>query len=188
MSTNTSQQVSNEVNQQSSGPVPVQHDEHSSERLAGYSRYLNVLLKNSDKVMAVARPTAFASEGAEAFRKIAPKLIVPLYGLSIGYVLADTANQTYKYSLTNQDRTKISLKCADTLMWHTIASMVVPGVVVNRTVHYSTIGLNKFKAPPACVKWLPPVLAIATLAAGYEKLDHFGDYVMDSTVRKLYKF
>ena len=81
----------------------------------------------------MARPLAYASEVGESLRKIFPRLVTPLYALSIGYVFADIGIKYY--SVKHKSSEFVKMYILDLSLWHLGASLILPAVVINRYVH-----------------------------------------------------
>ena len=78
----------------------------------------------------------YCNEVGEAFRPIFPRLVLPSYGASFLYVLCDAADKGLKaneQSSQNQ-RSKAVAATFDTLLWQTLASVLVPGFTINQIV------------------------------------------------------
>jgi len=135
------------------------------------------------------RPLAYASEFGESMRPIAPKWFVNgMYGLSIGYVVADTAIKTYE--IRDQGSQKMLIKAGDLSLWHTFASMILPAVSIHTIVKTSGHGLNNLSKMgykfPRWGKFLPTAFGLASIPFIIHPLDHLTDYVMNQTIRKFY--
>ena len=101
--------------------------------------------------------TGYANEVGEAFRHIAPLRLVHLsYAVSTSYVVAHAATQGYKtHSLqhhhphtphTPHHPHTPSVAVVDTLLWQGLASVVVPGVTINRLCAASRLLLQRYGA------------------------------------------
>ena len=96
---------------------------------------MNINNNNSSKVD-IWRDTwvryfGYCNEVGESFRPIAPKLVAPSYAASFLYVLCDTSDKAVKANEAGEPRGKIVAAATDTLLWQTLASVLVPGVTIN---------------------------------------------------------
>jgi fission process protein 1 len=152
-----------------------------NDRIFVITRYLTTLLRTS-------RPLAYASEIGEAVRPHVPRYLVnTLYGLSIGYVGLDIAVHTYNtYKHTNNK--KITMyECLDKTIWHTGASIIFPAVTIHSIVKYSGkfIDHTNIIKSVRTRKFLPSILGLSSIFFVVHPIDHFTDFLMDNTFRKL---
>ncbi|CAN0113089.1 unnamed protein product, partial [Heterosigma akashiwo] len=88
------------------------------------------------------RYLGYANEVGEAFRLPYPRMVVPSYAISIGYVLVDTldkASLATKNSSKDQNGDSGQIKevltaAVDTLVWQGLASVILPGITINQVV------------------------------------------------------
>lgn len=77
----------------------------------------------------------YANEVGEAFRPLISKHIVNFsYGVAISYVLADAFDKAKKEHKQSGDMQKVAIKASDVFIWQIIASVLIPGVTINRFV------------------------------------------------------
>lgn len=75
----------------------------------------------------------YANEVGEAFRPLIHKQIVNLsYGVSISYVLADAYDKASKEHKRSGDLKKVAIRASDVFLWQIVASVIVPGITINR--------------------------------------------------------
>jgi fission process protein 1 len=162
---------------------------------------------DANKVREYARPLAYTSEVGEAFRPLIYRSIVnTAYGISIGYVIGDTAFHIMKLrqklqtdpkfdKLDQNEQTKlIAINGIDKAVWHSFASMVLPALSVHTIVKYSgksyLFGMNKLFPHILNAVKFTRVGSVATglLAIPFiiHPLDHATDFVMDRTLRTVY--
>jgi mitochondrial fission process protein 1 len=151
-------------------------------RPAAYARILARIPKYASKAMEVARPLAYASEVGESFRHVFPKIVKPLYALSIGYVFGDIGVKYYNAKHKNSEYLKWYM--IDLSLWHLGASLVLPAVVINRYIHTVTNVLAKRNLNTKLLKFFPLLSALVLIPFIVHPLDHFTDYAMDNTFRK----
>lgn len=153
--------------------------------------YGSWILRNLPALISKQRALAYASEVGESFRPIIPKAIVNTsYALSLGYVGADIWSHTNKLRDANAPNKEIALQTVDKLIWHSAASMVLPAVSIHTIVKYTGKGVNTIglcNKIPRVKAWFPTAVGLATVPFIIHPIDHLTDYVMDRTVRKLYK-
>ncbi len=107
----------------------------------------------------------YANEVGEAFRSLVPVNVVRFsYVISTAYVCADTfdkSQRTYRvrdlildsesqlfflqlpFSSSTERRKQVALTAADTLIWQGFASVIVPGITINRLCALSLYLLRK---------------------------------------------
>jgi len=161
-------------------------NENNGQYLA-YFRNIGSVLRNL--FVTSARPLAYTSEVGESFRPLIPNWSVrTLYGISIGYVLVDTGIKTYDVKHLGQKQ--MIIKGGDTLLWHTFASMILPAVTIHTIVKSSSTVLTRFNTLnrfPKVGKFLPTIIGLGSIPFIIHPLDHITDFVMDKTIRPLYK-
>ncbi|KPJ13050.1 Mitochondrial fission process protein 1 [Papilio machaon] len=75
----------------------------------------------------------YANEVGESFRAMVPLRVVQAsYALATGYVLADTADKSWKMIKRDGRPKKVLIETGDALIWQTLASVVIPGYAINR--------------------------------------------------------
>lgn len=152
-----------------------------------YGNRVALILARLPRLMAAARPMAYASEVGESLRPIIPPLLVrSLYGLSWAYVFADTAIKTY--DVRKEGKMTMMIYCSDTLAWHSIGSMALPALTIHTIVKYSMKGLLKIpKMPEVLCKWGPVGLGLCSIPFIIHPLDHATDWLFNNTVRRGYR-
>lgn len=146
--------------------------------------------ENSDikSVMGTLRPTAYASEVGEALRRVTPLWFVnSMYGASILYVLVDTGVSTVSAYKNNEkqvisNRKHAAIVCADQIVWHTFASMVLPAVTIHTIVKYA----GKLLRGTRYASVLPAVIGLTSIPFIIHPLDNSVTSVMDKIVRPFY--
>lgn len=69
----------------------------------------------------------------EAFRPIIPKSFVAAsYGMAIGYVCMDTFDKALREDMRGASQRSVAICAGDVFSWQMLASVIIPGVVVNR--------------------------------------------------------
>ena len=124
------------------------------------------------------RYLGYANECGESFRPLWPRWAVnATYGVAGAYVVADAA---WRSSMQPPGRTGL-VEAVDTLLWQGLASVAVPGIVINRVVavvgHYGPL---QHRA------WLPTAVGLASIPFIIRPIDHLIDVLMDGYVRPMY--
>jgi fission process protein 1 len=73
----------------------------------------------------------------------------------------------------------------DTLIWQSFASVLIPGITINRICALSLYTLKcTIKLPSKTHKWLTTGIGLACIPFIVKPVDTFVDFVMDETFRK----
>jgi len=144
----------------------------------------------------VLRYLGYANEVGESFRYQFPLLVVPSYAVSFGYVLADSAGTCYTVWQNEQDSNETRrwqhtvYAGADTLLWQSLASVAIPGAIINLIVKASRTAVRRSPiamAAPVVAKWLPTVIGLGSIPLIVQPIDHSVDYALDHSTRQLWK-
>ncbi|KAK5638327.1 hypothetical protein RI129_012622 [Pyrocoelia pectoralis] len=133
------------------------------------------------------RYLGYANEVGEAFRSmIGSKWVMVSYGVSTTYVLADTASKTKDaYLQQNENIKKVSFVAFDTFLWQMLASVIVPGITINRTCAGANYLLKYNKTLSKFArKWAVTSIGLVMIPFIIKPIDHFIDNVLDVTLRK----
>ena len=134
------------------------------------------------------RYLGYANEVGESFRPLFPRMLIPSYLLSIGYVLGDTRDKYVKAkSQETSSSTSLSLSspwisAMDALLWQSFASVIVPGITINRIVALSSkvwTGQGKQFGPTTIGLMMIPLII--------HPIDVAVEGCMDIAVRPLYR-
>ena len=71
------------------------------------------------------------------------------------------------------------------MLWQLLASVFVPGFIINRTVKASSFILKSMGTRKVVTKWLPVSIGLMTIPFIVKPVDHGVEYAMDQTVRKV---
>mmetsp|Transcript_152030 Transcript_152030/g.264971 ORF Transcript_152030/g.264971 Transcript_152030/m.264971 type:complete len:149 (+) Transcript_152030:13-459(+) len=125
------------------------------------------------------RLVGYANELGESFK---PLISVSLYRLSYAvaatYVVGDAQNKYFQNSR--------AVDGIDALVWQGLASVAVPGFVINRIVW----GVGRAVATTSSVPlktWLPTVCGLSSIPFIVHPIDTGVHKAMDLTVRRLYE-
>ncbi|EFO23906.1 hypothetical protein LOAG_04576 [Loa loa] len=135
----------------------------------------------------------YANEIGEAFRAWIPANAVRLsYVVAMGYVFSDTADKsrkTYQLNyLNNKERSRaVAFRAIDTLIWQSLASVVIPGFMINRVCYLSTKLLSwSTKWPLKIQKLTSTLLGLCTIPFIVKPIDTAVEIGMESSIRKFY--
>ena len=121
------------------------------------------------------RLAGYSNEVGEAFRPLVPRWVVNMsYAMVSGYVVTDTA---WRASTANSESTWPA-EAFDSLLWHTLASVVIPGAAINRIVWVAR------RLVPLS-RWIPTAIGLGCIPLIVEPIDYGVEVCMDMTVRPI---
>mmetsp|Transcript_47664 Transcript_47664/g.58602 ORF Transcript_47664/g.58602 Transcript_47664/m.58602 type:complete len:168 (-) Transcript_47664:146-649(-) len=134
------------------------------------------------------RYLGYANEVGESFRPLIPKYIVNgSYAVAFGYVFADSMDKMYK---ANQcDLSGINkYKCVlyngmDSLIWQSFASVIIPGITINRIVKYTSYIPYIKKSHVYVQRSLPTMIGLLSIPVIIHPIDSFVHFIMNNTLR-----
>lgn len=132
------------------------------------------------------RYLGYANEVGESFRAVAPKFVGPSYVVAYGYAISDSVMKGYAESQLENGRPVAAF--ADTLIWQSFASVLLPGLTINRVVAATSYAVNFAAIPPVPKRWLPVAVGLSVIPAIIHPIDAFVESMMCKTVRKLTKY
>jgi fission process protein 1 len=134
------------------------------------------------------RYLGYANEVGEAFRALINVRWVKLsYVVASGYVLADTQDKAVKASKEEDAEMKnVGIAAMDTLVWQALASVIVPGLFINRLCAVSLIGLARALPTVAETsrKWAVTGLGLGAIPFIVHPIDDLVHTGMNHTTRK----
>ncbi|CAH0713453.1 unnamed protein product, partial [Brenthis ino] len=133
------------------------------------------------------RYLGYANEVGESFRSLVPvKVVRASYALAFAYVLADTGDKSWKMIRKDGTPKKVLLETGDALLWQTLASVAIPGFVINRICVYSQNYLQKNvpKLPPTPRKLLTVGIGLVSIPFIVHPIDDSVTCLMNYTYRK----
>jgi fission process protein 1 len=72
----------------------------------------------------------------------------------------------------------------DTLLWQGLASVAIPGGVINLIVRSSRMALSRTVGLPAyAIKWFPTALGLCSIPVIIQPIDHAVDFLLDNSTR-----
>lgn len=142
------------------------------------------------------RYMGYCNEIGESFRYQFPRFVVPSYILSFGYVGADALTTGYREYCSedaskDNKETKISreyragIATFDTLLWQSLASVMIPGLAINVIVKASrfAVARSPLTLPALASKWLPTAAGIGSIPLIIHPIDSFVDFTLDNSTR-----
>jgi mitochondrial fission process protein 1 len=142
------------------------------------------------------RYMGYANEIGEAFRPLAPKFVRPSYCVAFGYVIGDTSSKYNEYNDLLGDTGSSTLQRrrvfagVDCLAWQTLASVVLPGAVINGVTKASVAALASQQMTsllhPKVVRYGPTGIGLLAIPFIIAPIDRGVDALMDATLRKWY--
>ncbi|XP_077996336.1 mitochondrial fission process protein 1-like [Glandiceps talaboti] len=139
------------------------------------------------------RYLGYANEVGESFRSLVPVSVVRFsYLVASGYVAADSVDKGWKANKIQWKDDSIKTKkvihaVGDCLVWQGLASVIIPGVTINRICALSLYLMAKSTSLPLNVrKWTTTAIGLSAIPFIIKPIDRGVDLMMDSTVRKIY--
>ncbi|KAJ3031606.1 UNVERIFIED_CONTAM: hypothetical protein HDU68_002209 [Siphonaria sp. JEL0065] len=126
-------------------------------------RFLGLLGRVRNVVIAQSRLMAYTSEVGEAFRPIAsPHFVTGAYAISWAYVLGDVGYESYKMQQHGAKEIDIARTALERGIFQSLASMVFPAYTVHWVVHQSS-HLFKNAQPGLLKRFGPSGIGLATI-------------------------
>ncbi|KAK1195799.1 MTFP1 protein, partial [Pygoscelis papua] len=83
--------------------------------------------------------------------------------------------------------TRVGVAVVDTFVWQSLASVAIPGVTINRLCAASLALLGALTRWPLPLRrWTTTALGLAAIPLIITPIDRTVDFLMDSSLRKLY--
>jgi fission process protein 1 len=150
------------------------------------------------------RYLGYANEVGESFRYQFPRFVLPSYGISFGYCLADAVwsgkkayDETELLKLSSSSspsssgmsetgvQSAVVLATVDTLIWQSLASVMIPGATINMIVNASRYVVVNQPLPTTVAAWLPTAIGLGSIPLIIHPIDTGVDYFMETTFRKM---
>uniref|UniRef100_A0A8C2ZEW8 Mitochondrial fission process protein 1 n=2 Tax=Cyclopterus lumpus TaxID=8103 RepID=A0A8C2ZEW8_CYCLU len=134
----------------------------------------------------------YANEVGEAFRALVPVSFVwASYAVATVYVTADAVDKGKKAAVAHGDNpgktTRVAVAVVDTFVWQALASVMIPGFTINRVCAASLHLLGKTTKWPLPVrKWTTTAIGLSTIPFIITPIDRSVDFLLDSSLRKVY--
>ncbi|XP_026754585.1 mitochondrial fission process protein 1 [Galleria mellonella] len=135
------------------------------------------------------RYLGYSNEVGESFRPVLPvKVVRASYGVAFAYVLADTADKSWKMVQKDGRPKNVLIETGDALIWQTLASIVIPGFTINRLCAYSQKALCRYnKIPVGARNIITVCIGLASIPIIVRPIDKGVSLLMDATYRKWVK-
>lgn len=133
------------------------------------------------------RYLGYANEVGESFRYQFPRLVGPSYLLAFAYCAADAASSGYTVYQANQLYQPAAISVVDTLLWQSLASVMIPGAAINLLVKASRAAVRRVALPVLVAEWLPTGVGLGSIPFIVQPIDWSVDYALDNTTRMWYK-
>mmetsp|Transcript_34075 Transcript_34075/g.133376 ORF Transcript_34075/g.133376 Transcript_34075/m.133376 type:complete len:176 (-) Transcript_34075:1604-2131(-) len=133
------------------------------------------------------RYLGYANEIGESFKRfISRRSYLASYLASSGYVVADAYYQCQKELERDSgegSRIRVALQAGDSLIWQALASVIVPGICINRIVALTSSACKLGPVGKSASAVLPTVVGLASIPVIIGPIDRGVDFAMDRTVR-----
>jgi len=163
----------------------------------------------------------FATYAGESFRYQFPRLVMPSYIISFAYCFADAATTGYstwnEYPQEQQQlqqqqsstttsttttstttsymmsrETKTVVQTLDTLLWQSLASVIIPGATINAIVRTSRMVVLRSRSPMIVAilggttlrEWLPTIVGLGSVPLIITPIDTAVDVLLNNTTRQ----
>lgn len=146
-----------------------------------YARFIPQVMRAAPKTLKAAKAAAYSSEVGEAMRPFNPKITKALYGVTFAYLATDIAVHTY-----HAEGNKF-VACGDSVLWHSMASLAAPSLIVHQAVKHSSKVINLMNVSKRTGRYAPIVLGLGVIPFVVHPIDKAADWVMDNTYRKFLK-
>ncbi|XP_039188545.1 mitochondrial fission process protein 1 [Crotalus tigris] len=140
------------------------------------------------------RYLGYANEVGESFRALVPVSVVwASYGVATAYVTADAVDKGKKAAAAatpqEEGRTRqAAVAVVDTFIWQALASVAIPGFTINRICAGSLYLMGRLThLPLPARKWTTTAIGLTAIPFIIKPIDRSVDFLMDSSLRKLYK-
>uniref|UniRef100_A0A1I8GQ61 Mitochondrial fission process protein 1 n=2 Tax=Macrostomum lignano TaxID=282301 RepID=A0A1I8GQ61_9PLAT len=136
----------------------------------------------------------YANEVGEAFRiQVHVNWVRFSYVVASGYVAADTAHKTQlEYQASgNRWNSRVAFACLDSLVWQSLASVIVPGLTINRICWAANLTINKLirmrtltTVGPLTTRWLVTGIGLGSIPFIVGPIDRTVHSAMDGSLRR----
>ena len=143
------------------------------------------------------RYCGYANEVGESFRYQYPRFVVPSYIIAATYCLGDASSDVYKIMSedenndearkdTRSKEVRAAIVGFDTLLWQGLASVAIPGGIINMIVRSSRFAVARTTGLPILIsRWLPTAMGLGSVPIIITPIDNFVDYALDNSTRKM---
>ncbi|XP_046963700.1 mitochondrial fission process protein 1 [Vanessa cardui] len=134
------------------------------------------------------RYLGYANEVGESFRSlVSVKVVRASYAVAFAYVLADTGDKSWKMLRKDGRFKNVVVETGDALIWQTLASVAIPGFVINRICAFTQNYLKKnvSKIPPKPRSLITVAVGLASIPIIVKPIDMSVTMLMNLTYRRL---
>ncbi|KAH8288287.1 hypothetical protein KR018_000905 [Drosophila ironensis] len=129
------------------------------------------------------RYMGYSNEVGEAFRPlISRSLVAASYGMAVGYVCTDTFDKALRLQMSGASKRQVAIKAGDVFSWQIAASVLIPGLVINRITWGARHLLRR--SPGFVLKSVPTLVGLASIPLIVHPIDSLVDRLMDITYRQ----
>eukprot|EP01129_Flabellula_baltica_P001937 TRINITY_DN11829_c0_g1_i1.p1 TRINITY_DN11829_c0_g1~~TRINITY_DN11829_c0_g1_i1.p1 ORF type:complete len:192 (+),score=11.86 TRINITY_DN11829_c0_g1_i1:350-925(+) len=174
-------------------------DHHSDEHIVDaileheqyqISPYLIGAARALPRMLVKQRAVAYTSEIGEAGRSVfKPWMVKTAYALSFAYVLADTGLKMSEEYEIEKDTKRTVLTGAYMMVFHGLASLYLPAVMIHSIVKYSKLMLLKWKwsaSRPPVRGWVPSLIGLASIPLIVAPIDYGVEYALEKSLYPLF--
>ena len=133
------------------------------------------------------RYLGYTNEVGESFGVLFPRYVRPSYGVAFTYVACDAADKTMAAIQDGKIPTEVLRIGSDALLWQTLASVLIPGKVINIAANEAMNSLNSSfvsdTLPPPVKRWAPTAIGLILIPLIIHPIDHIVDILMDNSIR-----
>lgn len=119
---------------------------------------------------------AYSNEVGETIRHTFPKLVIPAYCLSFGYVFADLYHHIYplyqKEGLSTHTQTEFKKRA----VWHGLASMLFPTLAIGSGVKLTKLLMTGTNCSVRSIRWTLPIVGIGLIPLVIKPIDDFTEH------------
>ncbi|PZC77198.1 hypothetical protein B5X24_HaOG203676 [Helicoverpa armigera] len=135
------------------------------------------------------RYLGYANEVGESFRQlVSTKVVRSSYAIAFAYTFGDTADKSYQMLQKDGRPKRVLVEAGDALLWQTLASVVIPGFVINRLCTYSIVYLKRYPTIPRTARsWIAVGVGLSSIPFIVKPIDSSTTWLMDSTYRRWVK-
>ncbi|CAG4931721.1 mitochondrial fission process protein 1 [Colias croceus] len=133
------------------------------------------------------RYLGYANEVGESFRPVIPVRVVRAsYAVAFAYALADTADKSWRMFKKDGRPKQVLVEAGDALIWQTLASVIIPGITINRISAFTqkTLKNKAQRIPPTPRSIIAVAVGLASIPFIIFPIDHGVTLFMDATYRR----
>ena len=139
------------------------------------------------------RYLGYANEVGESFRPLVNVNFVRFsYVIACGYVCADSIDKMYRAKqrlkqsqgdLNKNELKNISKAGIDSLIWQSFASVIIPGITINRLVKLNSYSLKRMGTNALLQRSIPTAIGLISIPFIIHPIDNFVHFAMNNTFR-----